>query len=78
MPRLSTNAPRLSGCTDLSFDEKVRISFAKVLAYYLDESRLNRLTHEEYYFHVFYQSLTGALERGTFGIEDVFAFCWSS
>ncbi|GLB34323.1 putative TRAFAC class myosin-kinesin ATPase superfamily, myosin family protein [Lyophyllum shimeji] len=38
----------------LHFNERGRISSSKVLTYGLDKSRLNRLTHEERSYHVFY------------------------
>ena len=49
------------------------ISAAKVLAFGLDKTRLNRLTHEERTYHVFYQSLSGTIpaERDHFNLEDV-------
>lgn len=70
---INPNASRASRYTELSFNEKGRIASAKILAYGLDKSRLNRLTHEERSFHVFYQLLAGASpeERDALGIEDV-------
>ncbi|KIM76508.1 hypothetical protein PILCRDRAFT_12745 [Piloderma croceum F 1598] len=48
------------------------ISSAKILAYALDKSRLNRLSHEERSFHVFYQFIAGATpeKRDHFHLED--------
>ena len=57
---------------ELYFNERGRISSAKILAYALDKSRLNRLSHEERSYHVFYQFLAGATseERDYFNLED--------
>ncbi|GJJ06868.1 hypothetical protein Clacol_001064 [Clathrus columnatus] len=70
---INPNASRFSRYMELNFNEKGRIASAKILAYGLDKSRLNRLTHEERSFHVFYQLLAGASpdERDALGIEDV-------
>jgi chitin synthase len=56
----------------MHFNERGRISAAKVLTYGLDKSRLNRLSHEERSYHVFYQFLAGATatERDTYNLED--------
>ncbi|KAF8509357.1 chitin synthase [Hysterangium stoloniferum] len=70
---INPNASRFGRYLELSFNERGRISSAKVLAYGLDKSRLNRLGHEERTYHVFYQLLAGATpdERDALGIEDV-------
>ncbi|KAG6809077.1 hypothetical protein H0H92_001693 [Tricholoma furcatifolium] len=69
---MNPNASRHSRYLELHFNERGRISSSKILAYGLDKSRLNRLTHEERSFHVFYQLLAGATtaERDHFNLED--------
>jgi chitin synthase len=69
---MSPNASRHGRYFELHFNDRGRIAGAKVLAYALDKSRLNRLHHEERSFHVFYQLLAGATpnERDQFGLED--------
>jgi len=69
---MSPNASRHSRYFELHFNDNGRISAAKVLTYGLDKSRLNKLTHEERSYHVFYQFLAGATpaERDAFNLED--------
>ncbi|KAF8589601.1 glycosyltransferase family 2 protein [Ramaria rubella] len=70
---VNPNASRHGRYLELNFTERGRIASAKVLAYGLEKSRLNRLSHEERTYHVFYQFLAGATpdERDALGIEDV-------
>lgn len=65
------NASRHTRYTELHFNDRGRISAAKVLAFGLDKSRLVRLSHEERSYHVFYQLLAGAtpVERDLLGLE---------
>ncbi|KAH0828064.1 glycosyltransferase family 2 protein [Lanmaoa asiatica] len=65
------NASRHTRYTELHFNDRGRISAAKVLAFGLDKSRLVRLSHEERSYHVFYQLLAGAtpMERDLLGLE---------
>ncbi|KZT06449.1 glycosyltransferase family 2 protein [Laetiporus sulphureus 93-53] len=67
------NASRHGRYLELHFNDRGRISAAKVLTYALDKSRLNRLSFEERTYHVFYQFLAGATpeERDQFNLEDV-------
>ncbi|KAI0268292.1 glycosyltransferase family 2 protein [Gloeopeniophorella convolvens] len=69
---MNPNASRHGRFLELHFNERGRISGAKVLTYGLDKSRLNRLSHEERTYHVFYQLLAGASpsERDFFALED--------
>ncbi|KAK7037679.1 hypothetical protein VNI00_010904 [Paramarasmius palmivorus] len=69
---MNPNASRHTRYLELHFTPKGRIASAKVLAYGLDKSRVNRLTHEERSFHVFYQFIAGcsAAERDALNIED--------
>lgn len=69
---LNPNASRHSRYLELHFNDRGRIASGKVLAYGLDKSRLNRLSHEERSYHVFYQLLAGATseERDHFNLED--------
>jgi len=69
---MNPNASRHSRYLELHFNERGHISSGKVLAYGLDKSRLNRLSHEERSYHVFYQFLAGATmeERDRFNLED--------
>ncbi|KAI0065969.1 glycosyltransferase family 2 protein [Artomyces pyxidatus] len=69
---MNPNASRHSRYFELHFNDRGRVSGAKVLTYGLDKSRLNRLTQEERTYHVFYQLLAGASpsERDHFGLED--------
>ncbi|KAI0317932.1 chitin synthase-domain-containing protein [Amylostereum chailletii] len=69
---MNPNASRHGRYFELHFNDRGRISGAKVLTYGLDKSRLNRLSHEERTFHVFYQLLAGATpqERDQFMLED--------
>jgi chitin synthase len=53
-------SPNASRHVRYHFNDRGRISSAKVLTYGLDKSCLNRLTHKERSYHVFYQFLTGA------------------
>lgn len=65
------NASRHTRYTELHFNDRGRISAAKVLAFGLDKSRLTRLSFDERSYHVFYQLLAGATpaERDTLGLE---------
>ncbi|KAF9241812.1 glycosyltransferase family 2 protein [Melanogaster broomeanus] len=65
------NASRNARYTELHFNDRGRISAAKVLAFGLDKSRLVRLSQEERSYHVFYQLLAGATptERDELGLE---------
>ncbi|KIK94572.1 glycosyltransferase family 2 protein [Paxillus rubicundulus Ve08.2h10] len=65
------NASRYTRYTELHFNDRGRISAAKILAFGLDKSRLVRLSQEERSYHVFYQLLAGATptERDTLGLE---------
>lgn len=65
------NASRHTRYTELHFNDRGRISAAKVLAFGLDKSRLARLSHEERSYHVFYHLLAGAnpTERDLLGLE---------
>ncbi|KAG5641699.1 hypothetical protein DXG03_004417 [Asterophora parasitica] len=69
---INPNASRHGRYLELHFNERGRISSSKVLTYGLDKSRLNRLTHEERSYHIFYQLLAGATtaERDHFNLED--------
>ena len=69
---MNPNASRHSRYLELHFNDRGRLSSAKVLAFGLDKSRLNRLSHEERSFHIFYQFLAGATsqERDQFNLED--------
>ncbi|PBK94008.1 chitin synthase [Armillaria gallica] len=69
---MSPNASRHTRYLELHFNDRGRISSAKVLAFGLDKSRLNRLTQEERSYHIFYQFLAGATttERDNLNIED--------
>ncbi|PPQ66863.1 hypothetical protein CVT24_008571 [Panaeolus cyanescens] len=69
---MNPNASRHSRYLELHFNENGGISAAKALTFGLDKSRLNRLTHEERTYHVFYQFLAGSTsaERDTFNLED--------
>jgi chitin synthase len=69
---MNPDASRHGRYFELHFNERGRISGAKVLTYALDKSRLNRLHHEERTYHVFYQLLAGATptERDQFNLED--------
>lgn len=69
---MSSNASRHGRYLELHFSERGRISAAKILTYGLDKSRLNRLSHEERTYHVFYQLLAGASpqERDHWNLED--------
>ncbi|KAF9227129.1 glycosyltransferase family 2 protein [Gyrodon lividus] len=65
------NASRCTRYTELHFNDRGRISAAKILAFGLDKSRLVRLSQEERSYHVFYQLLAGAtpMERDLLGLE---------
>ncbi|KAG5652272.1 hypothetical protein H0H81_005583 [Sphagnurus paluster] len=69
---MNPNASRHGRYLELHFNDRGRISSSKVLTYGLDKSRLNRLTHEERSFHIFYQLIAGATpaERDQFNLED--------
>ncbi|EMD40311.1 glycosyltransferase family 2 protein [Gelatoporia subvermispora B] len=69
---INPNASRHGRYLELHFNDRGRISAAKVLAYGLDKSRLNRLSFEERTYHVFYQFLAGATpeERDRYSLED--------
>jgi chitin synthase len=70
---MNPNASRHGRYLELHFNERGRISAAKVLTFGLDKTRLNRLTHEERTYHVFYQFLAGTTpaEQDHFNLEDV-------
>ncbi|KAL0581503.1 hypothetical protein V5O48_000561 [Marasmius crinis-equi] len=70
---MNPNASRHARYIELHFNPRGRISSAKALTYGLDKSRVNRLTHEERSFHVFYQFIAGCSpsERDALNIEDV-------
>ncbi|KAG7097579.1 hypothetical protein E1B28_004916 [Marasmius oreades] len=70
---MNPNASRHSRYIELHFTPRGRISSAKALTFGLDKSRVNRLTHEERSFHVFYQFIAGctSAERDALSIEDV-------
>jgi len=57
---MSPNASRHGRYLELHFTNNGRINAAKVLTFGLDKSRLNRLTHEERTYHIFYQFIAGA------------------
>jgi chitin synthase len=65
---MNPNASRQGQYLELHFNEQGRISAAKVLTFGLDKTRLNRLSHEERTYHVFYQFLasTTPAERAHF------------
>ncbi|KAH9006852.1 glycosyltransferase family 2 protein [Lactarius hatsudake] len=69
---MNPNASRHGRYFELHFNDRGRVSGAKALTYGLDKSRLNRLSHEERTYHVFYQLLAGATptERDHFALED--------
>ena len=69
---MNPNASRHGRYFELHFNNRGRVSGAKALTYGLDKSRLNRLSHEERTYHVFYQLLAGATptERDLFDLED--------
>ncbi|OCH89984.1 chitin synthase [Obba rivulosa] len=69
---INPNASRHGRYLELHFNERGRISSAKVLTYGLEKSRLNRLSFEERTYHVFYQFLAGATpeERDRYNLED--------
>ncbi|KAF5363873.1 hypothetical protein D9756_000062 [Leucocoprinus leucothites] len=69
---MNPNASRHGRYLELHFNDRGRISSAKVLTYGLDKSRLNRLSHEERTYHVFYQLLAGSTpqERDALMLED--------
>ncbi|KAI0940344.1 hypothetical protein AcV5_001478 [Taiwanofungus camphoratus] len=69
---VNPNASRHGRYLELHFNDRGRISSAKVLTYGFDKSRLNRLSFEERTYHVFYQFLAGATpdERDRYGLED--------
>lgn len=69
---MNPNASRHTRYLELHFNDQGRISSGKILAYGLDKSRLNRLSHEERSYHVFYQFLAGATagERDSLNLED--------
>ncbi|KAF9266073.1 glycosyltransferase family 2 protein [Marasmius fiardii PR-910] len=70
---MNPNASRHGRYIELHFTPRGRICSAKALTYGLDKSRVNRLTHEERSFHVFYQFIAGCTpaERDALNIEDV-------
>ncbi|KAI0089361.1 chitin synthase [Irpex rosettiformis] len=69
---MNPNASRHGRYLELHFTDKGRISGGKILTYALEKSRLNKLSHEERTYHVFYQFLAGAKpeERDRFNLED--------
>jgi len=68
---VNPNASRYTRYTELHFNDRGRVSAAKVLAFGLDKSRLTRLSHDERSYHIFYQLLAGAtpMERDYLGLE---------
>ena len=68
---MNPNASRHGRYLELHFNDKGRISGGKILTYALEKSRLNKLSHEERTYHVFYQFLAGATpeERDRFNLE---------
>jgi chitin synthase len=70
---MDPNASRHGRYLEVHFNERGRISSAKVLTFGLNKTRLNRLTHEERTYNVFYQFLAGTTlaERDHFNLEDV-------
>jgi len=69
---MNANASRHGRYLELHFNDRGRISSAKILTYGLDKTRLTRLSHEERTYHVFYQLLAGTSpqERDHWGLED--------
>lgn len=69
---MNPNASRHGRYFELHFNDRGRISGAKVATYGLEKSRLNRLMHEERTYHVFYQLLAGSTpeERDSLNLED--------
>ena len=57
---INPNASRHGRYLQLFFNSRGRVTAAKIPTYGLDKSRLNRLSHEERTYHVFYRLLTGA------------------
>lgn len=70
---MNPNASRHGRYLEMHFNDRGGLSAAKVLTFGLDKSRLNRLSHEERTYHVFYQFLAGstAAERDMFNLEDM-------
>ena len=70
---MNPNASRHGQYLKLHFNEQGRISAAKVLTFGLNKTCLNRPTHEECTYHVFYQFLasTTLAEWDHFNLEDV-------
>ncbi|KAF9477858.1 chitin synthase [Pholiota conissans] len=70
---MNPNASRHGRYLELHFDDRGSLNGAKVLTFGLDKGRLNKLTHEERTYHVFYQFLAGstAAERDMFNLEDM-------
>ena len=52
---MNANASRHGRYLELHFNDRGRISSAKILTYGLDKTRLTRLSHKERTYHVFYQ-----------------------
>jgi chitin synthase len=69
---INPNTSQHSRYLELHFNDRGHISSAKILAYALEKSRLNRLLHEEQSFHVFHQFIAGATleEQDHFHLED--------
>ncbi|KAI0782569.1 glycosyltransferase family 2 protein [Abortiporus biennis] len=69
---MNPNASRHGRYLELHFNDRGRIKAAKILTYGLEKSRLNRLSHEERTYHIFYQFLAGATpeERDRYNLED--------
>ena len=67
------NASRQGRYLELHFNKQGRISAPKVLTFGLDKTRLNRLSHEEHTYRIFYQFLasTTPAERDRFNLDDV-------
>ncbi|KAF8165979.1 chitin synthase [Crassisporium funariophilum] len=70
---MNPNASRHGRYIELHFNDRGRICAAKALTFGLDKTRLNKLTHEERTYHIFYQFLAGATtaERDTYNLEDL-------
>ena len=70
---MNPNASRHGRYLELHFNERGRTSAAKVFTFGFDKTRLNRLTHEERTYHVFYQFLAGTTpaEQDYFNLEEV-------
>ena len=70
---MNPNASHHGRYLELHFNERGRISAAKVPFFGLNKTHLNCLTHEEHTYHVFYQFLASTIptEHDHFNLEDV-------